>query len=330
MAVSDTFVSIVAPLWNDGDIVAEFLRDTVSVMRAHFANYEIVLVDDGSTDDTAARVTEELSKHEYLRLIRLSRRFGEEVAISAGLDSVIGDYVVVMRPDSDPPEVIPQMVDRARRSGGSVLGVRTRRSRENPLVRLGAWVLYWYCNRVLKLNLYKISEHFLVMSRQAVNGVFQIKDRLRHLRVFTAYVGYASEEFPYEPISRRGRHRRRGLVEAIDLGISIIVANSAHPLRLVSWLGLALSGLNALYVVYVLLTYYLSPSIAEGWATRSIQTSGMFFFVFLILAVLCEYVGRILSETQNRPHYYVQEESNSNSMLLDEERKNVTTRSVES
>jgi dolichol-phosphate mannosyltransferase len=329
MAVSDTFVSIVAPLWNDGDIVADFLRDTVAVMRAHFANYEIVLVDDGSTDDTAARVNEELGRHEYLRLIRLSRHFGEEVAVSAGLDSVIGDYVVVMRPDSDPPEVIPQMVDRARHSGGTVLGVRTRRKRENPLVRLGAWILYWYCNRVLKLNLYKISEHFLVMSRQAVNGVFQIKDRLRHLRVFTAYVGFASEEFPYEPISRRGRHRRRGLVEAIDLGISIIVANSAHPLRLVSWLGLALSGLNVLYVVYVLLTYYFSPSIAEGWATRSIQTSGMFFFVFLILAVLCEYVGRILSETQNRPHYYVLEERNSNSMLLAEERKNVTTRSVD-
>jgi dolichol-phosphate mannosyltransferase len=97
----------------------------------------------------------------------------------------------------------------------------------------------------------------------------------------------------------------------------------------VSWLGLALSGLNVLYVVYVLLTYYFSASIAEGWATRSIQTSGMFFFVFLILAVLCEYVGRILSETQNRPHYYVLEERNSNSMLLAEERKNVTTRSVD-
>jgi dolichol-phosphate mannosyltransferase len=329
MAISDTFVSVVAPLRNDGDIIEEFVRDVSAVMRAHFANYEIVLVDDGSTDDTAARMTQVLSKQEYLRLIRLSRRFGEEVAISAGLDSVIGDYVVVMRPDSDPPEAIPQMVDRARHSNGIVLGVGTRRDRESPLVRLGAWGLYWYCNRVLKLNLPKISEHFLVMSRQAVNSVFQIKDRLRHLRVFTAYVGYASEEFPYEPISRRGKHRKRGVVEAIDLGISIIVANSAHPLRLVSWLGLALSGVNALYVGYVFLTYYFSEGVAEGWVTRSVQTSGMFFFVFLILAVLCEYIGRILSETQVRPHYYVQAEISSNTMILDEERKNVTTRSVE-
>jgi dolichol-phosphate mannosyltransferase len=235
-----------------------------------------------------------------------------------------------MRPESDPPEVIPQMVDRARQGGGSVLGVPTIRNRENPLVRMGAWVFYWYCNRILRLNLPKMSGHFLVMSRQAVNGVFQIKDRLRHLRVFTAYVGYATEEFPYEPISRGGKPERRGFFQAIDLGINTIVSNSTHPLRLVSWAGLILAGLNVLYLSYVLLTYLLSESVVEGWATRSIQTSGMFFFVFVILTVLCEYVGRILSEAQERPLYFVREELNSSSVVLDEERTNVTTRSIES
>ena len=125
--------------------------------------------------------------------------------------------------------------------------------------------------------------------------------------------------------ARRTAATRRG---SALVAVSILVANSTHPLRLVSWLGLALSGLNALYAVYVLLVWTFSDNVVPGWATRSIQTSVMFFFTFLLLTVLCEYIGRILSETQNRPLYYVGDELNSSSLVLDEERRNVTSESV--
>jgi dolichol-phosphate mannosyltransferase len=327
--ISDCFVSVVAPLHDDADILEEFLAELTGVLRRHYENYEVVLVDDGSTDETPRRVDEALAKHEYLRVITLTRRFGQEVAIAAGLDSVIGDYVVVMLPDSDPPERIPQMVEHARRCGGIVLGVLTRRGRQGPLVRLGTRLFYWYVNRVLQLGFPQGTRHFRVMSREAVNGVIQIKDRMRFLRSFTAYVGYKNEEFPYEPISRRGVARReRGVLESLELAINLVVANSTHPLRVVTVLGLVVSGLNALYVSYVLiLTLFRYEHLTRGWATLSIQNSVMFFVLFLVIAVLAEYVGRILAETWNRPIYYVREERNSSAALLHADRRNVVTAS---
>ncbi len=331
MPVSDCFVSVVIPLHDDADIVESFVDEIIGILRAHYENYELVLVDDGSTDRTVAVVDGLLGRHDYLRLIRLTRRFGQENAIAAGLDSVIGDYVVVMDPDTDPPQLVPEMLELARRCGGTVLGIRKSRQGDGALVRLGTRLFYWYANRLLQLGFPENSTHFRVMSREAVNGVIQIKDRLRFLRAFTAYVGYSNEEFPYEPVSRRGRAARgRGLRDSLELAINLVIANSTHPLRLVSVLGLAVSGVNALWVAYVLVLYmFRSDRLAPGWATRSIQDAVMFFVLFLAVAVISEYVGRILDETRARPLYYIREERNSSLKLLDDERRNVVTTSRE-
>jgi dolichol-phosphate mannosyltransferase len=330
MKAADCFVSVVAPLRNDADVLEPFLNELTGVLRHHYENYEVVLVDDGSTDRTAAVLEDVLSKFEYLRVIRLTRSFGQEMAISAGLDSVIGDYVVVMLPDSDPPGVIPEMVDTARRRGGTVLGIVESKKR-SLAERVGTRLFYAYANRVLKLGFPENSTQFRVMSREAVNAVTRIKDRLRFLRSFTVYVGYSNEEFSYQPISRRGTApRRRGLLESLALAISLIVANSTHPLRLVSVLGLGVSGINAVGVVYVLVIYaFRSERLAAGWASQTLQNSVMFFFLFLVLAVACEYLGRILEETWNRPLYLVLEERNSSKEILDAGRRNVVNRSSE-
>lgn len=326
MAVSDCFVSVVAPLHDDADIVEEFLTELIEVLRSSYTNYEIVLVEDGSDDDTYERVSKVLERESGIRLIRLSRSFGEEIAITAGLESVIGDYIAVIRPDFDPPKLIPAMVARARQGESIVAGSRKgRRPGEGMLTRIGAKAFFWLCNRFLKLKISENSTAFQVMSRQSVNALIQMKDRLRHLRTMVAYVGCAAPEFEYEPIGRRGNPRGRRFFEAIDLAISIIVANSSHPLRIVSWLGLSIS---ILLIGYVLGAYLWSAALPPGWITSSVQTSSLFFFVFLILAVLCEYVGRVLAEIQERPLYYVREERSGPAIITNVDRKNVVTRSL--
>lgn len=321
--MSDLFVSVIAPLFQTAGFLRDFVAETHNVLRANYANYEIVLIDDGSTDDTAALIDSLLEEFDCIRYLRLSRHYGDEIAISAGLDTVIGDFVVIMKPDSDPPARIPAMVDLARDGCDMVYGVQQNPPRRSWPVRLGAALFHWYCRRFLNFELTRNVTHFRVLSRQAVNALTQIKDRHRYLRFSSQYVGFVSESYPYSTIQRVPDAPGPGLGESLSLAINVIVSASKHPLRMVTWFGILAGLLNALYVGYVVLVYFLREHVAEGWTTMSLQQALMFLFVFIILTILSEYVGQILDETQHRPLYYTLEERNSRVMLADGDRYNV-------
>lgn len=328
MSMADCYVSVVAPLQDDADIVDAFVDETMAMLRENFTNYELVLVDDGSRDDTVERVSRLLVTHDCIRLLRLSRRFGQEIAISAGLESVIGDYVVVMLPESDPPAAVPEMVRQSREGAAIVFGIRRKRPYEPWWLRAGASFFYWSVNRVLGLNMPKNSTHFRVMSRQAVNAIIQVRDRMRYLRTLSGFVGYRNQAFEYVPEYRRETPRRKSFWKAVNLAISIVVSNSTRPLRLVSWLGLAVAAFNVLYMAYIVAIYLFKDQVAEGWVTQSMQMSLMFFFIAVILTTLAEYLGRLLGEVRERPLYYVMEEQNSSVLLADPARRNVVEVSV--
>jgi dolichol-phosphate mannosyltransferase len=329
MPRADFFVSVVAPLQDDEDIVEAFVDEILEILKREYENYELVLVDDGSRDRTDQKVSALLRKHVCVRLIRLSRRFGQEAAICAGLDSVIGDFIVVTVPDRDPPALIPEMVEKCRRGVGVVFGIR-RHSNEEPFhLRVGRSLFYWYLNRVMRIDLPRNSTDFRVFSRQALNALIRIKDRYRYLRAFSMYVGYGNEGFTYDLAHRRAMPRVKSFSQAVGTAIGMIVANSTHPLRAVSLMGLILSLFSMFYMAYVVLVRVFADSVMPGWATRSLHTSAMFLFVFVILSVLCEYVGRLLEEVKERPLYYVLEERSSSVMIAEEERKNVVVESKE-
>jgi dolichol-phosphate mannosyltransferase len=320
---SDVYVSVIAPLHNDADIVDDFAAELVDALRSRFANYEVVLVDDGSTDETVGRVSRLLEAHDRLRLIRLSRRFGQEIAISAGLDSVIGDFVVVILPASDPPALVPEMVEKALGGAEMVFGIRRDRSSDPLFLRIGAALFYGYCNRVLRLDLPKNSTHFRVMSRRVVNALVQIKDRGRYLRTLTQHVGYRSVPFPYDLVERRKDPRKKGLVEAIDLALNIVVTNSARPLRMASSIAILLAAAHGFFALGIGVLFFSGRNVALG----SLPTTVGLGFVFFILAVLCEYVGRVVDESKGRPLYYVMEERKGSAPLLEERQRNVVTES---
>jgi glycosyltransferase involved in cell wall biosynthesis len=325
MTASDLFVSVVAPLHNDADIVAAFVDETAAVLRAHYLHYELLLVDDGSTDDTVRAIDALLERHQAVRLIRLSRSFGSEIAISAGLDAAIGDFVAVMLPDSDPPALVPRMVEQSRQGAGVVFGIRTSRRGEPILLRLGAALFYWGCNRVLGLSIPKNSTHFRVLSRQAVNAVVRIRDRNRYLRTLSAYVGYSNQSVEYDTIARRARPRTKSLAEGVKLALSILVANSLQPLYLAVGLGLLVVLGNALFLAYVVAIYVFKRHVAEGWTTQSFMLGAMFGALALLCTVVAAYLARLLGENQDRPLYFVLEERQSAGMPAGAERMNVVT-----
>lgn len=306
MPVVESLISIVAPLEADTPrAVEQFIDETVAVLRDLVSHYEIILVDDGARDDTVAHVRTLLGRYDFLRLLRLSRHFGEETAISAGLDVAIGDYVVVMLPNTDPPALIPEFFERARSEADIVFGVRLHRRDEPLWYRLGAAGFYWYMNRVVKAEIPENSTQFRCMSRQVVNAISQIHGTDQYLRLLTSYVGFRKQPLAYAPINRSGQPTARPKREALNLFRAMVIDHTTHPLRTVVWL--------AVLVALVDVVLFRGPL--------------SFFVVAVVLAIIGEYVAGLTRRLRDRPTYYVREEHTS-SVLLREERKNVVGESA--
>lgn len=327
MTRTDLFISAVVPLHNDADIVDGFLTELWRVLSDRYTNYEIILVDDGSTDATAGIIEPRLEDVPCVRLLRLTRRFGREIAISAGLETAIGDYVAVLLPETDPPDGLPVMIEHAVAGANVVFGVRAHRHGQSLLHRLGAAAFYWISRNLLDLRVPANTTHFRVLSRQAVNALTRIPDRNRYLASLSTHVGYATQSVAYEPTARRQPPRQLGLPASVRLAVDIIIANSTHPLRLASGLGLAAALLDLLYGIYIVVIYLFKDDVVEGWVTQSMQTAIMFFFLFLLLSVISEYLVRLLDEVKQGPLYFVAEEKQS-SVLIFEERSNIATDST--
>jgi len=279
-------------------------------------------VDDGSTDETTAVMEAMLGRLDHLRLVKLSRRFGPEAAISAGLELAIGDWTVVLDPVTDPPSLISTLVERARSTADMLFGVRDKPREEAWHVRAGAAVFYWYASRVIRLELPRNSTNLRVLSRKAMNAILQLHRRELYLRVLPLYIGFRSEPFVYTPVDREGVTHRRTFGELVNTAVALTIDNSSHPLRLVSVLALTASGFNIVYAVYVVLVYLIKRDTAEGWVTISLQSALQFFLLSLAVSALCEYTGRIFSRVGGQPSFYIMDEKSS-AVELREERRNV-------
>ena len=297
---TESLISVVAPLEADTPQAVEaFVEETVAVLRELVSHYEIILVDDGARDDAVARVHTMLERYDFVRFLRLSRHFGEETAIAAGLDVAIGDYVIVMLPNMDPPALIPEFFERARQDD-IVYGVRLHRKTEPFWYRAGARAFYWYINSVVKAGIPQDSTQYRCMSRQVVNAITQIRGPDQYLRLLTSYIGFRKQALPYSPINRTGTPSVRPKREAVHLARALVMDHTTHPLRAAVWAGVALALLNFVFL------------------------HGDFSFLVLaaMIAVVGEYVGGLSRRLRDRPAYYVREEQTS-SVLLRDDRKNV-------
>jgi glycosyltransferase involved in cell wall biosynthesis len=311
--MNESLLSIVAPLENETAATVEaFVEETVAQLRKLVSHYEIILVDDGAPDETVMRVRELLSRYDFVRFLRLSRHFSEEVAISAGLDVAIGDYIMVMLPNMDPPSLIPAFFERVRGSADIVYGVRLHRKTEPIWYRVGARIFYWYVNSVVKAGIPKDSTQFRCMSRQVVNAITQIRGPDQYLRLLTSYIGFEKEGLPYAQMNRTGAAIVRPKREAVHLARALIMDHTTHPLRLVIWTGAALAIVN--FIVALVRALSGDAGLLRGAAE--------FLVLALMVTMTGEYVAGLTHRLRDRPAYYVREEHTS-SVLLREERKNV-------
>ncbi|MDB6119302.1 MAG: glycosyltransferase [Verrucomicrobiaceae bacterium] len=321
----DLLVSVILPLHEDAPILETVVREISEVLDAHYAHHEIILVADGSDTATACAARTVTSQIPGVRTIMLSRAFGRSMSVLAGLESSVGDYVVVLVPETDPPALIPDMVARCREVDGMVLGVDQTGGDGNFFRLQLKRFFHAYMRRMLKTELLPGCTDFCVIGRRMVNALTQFRESYRQLRLLSATVGYHRAAFPYTPLSRTGRNTRRSFNAELFQALEMVVAHSRQPLRIVSSLGWFASFLNVLYTAYVVLVYLFKRDVAPGWTSQAFMQGVMFFFLFTLLSILSEYIGRILEDSRGRPLYFVTDELNS--LAMETDRRNVVKES---
>jgi polyisoprenyl-phosphate glycosyltransferase len=316
-APAELFVSVVATIQDAAGRLPAQIDQLVRVLAERFVNYEVILVDDGSSDSTPTTMNRLLRRHAGLRSIRLARRYGRDAAATAGLECAIGDFVIVLDLDRDPIEAIPELVARARSGYDIIIGIGAPpRFRTKWHGRLAALV-----HRFFGYDPSIEAATMLAFTRPVATAVARSMRRRRNLALVAAALGC-----PTATIDLGGNivvTAPKSLREYLSNCLSALVLHSPRPLRIVSVCGLAAGLLNVVYVGYILAVILIKRQVVEGWTTLSLQISAMFFLVFVILAVLAEYTGRTLQESQGEPIYHALEIKDSPQPIARPDRLNV-------
>ncbi len=302
-------LSVVVPCFNEEAVVRETNRrllDTLETIPA--LTFEIVYVDDGSRDATLNLLREIQCADTRVRVIALSRNFGHEIATTAGLKSAAGDVVVIIDADlQDPPEVIPEMLDRWRAGADVAYGVRTEREGERRFKRWTASAFYRLLDRLADVSIPLDSGDFRLMNRMVVDAFLAMPERDRFVRGMVVWTGFRQEPVPYRRAARAAGETKYRFTKLLCLAADSILSFSLAPLRLATWLGFLTSGLALSGIVYALVSRLLTDAWVSGWA--SLLISVLFFggVQLVCLGIIGEYVGRIYGEVKRRPLYLVKE-----------------------
>jgi polyisoprenyl-phosphate glycosyltransferase len=307
-------LSFVLPIFNEEDVLPELdrrLRALLADLPGVGESWEVIFVDDGSRDRSREILRGLAGGEPRYKLVALSRNFGHQAAITAGMDHAEGEAVVVMDADlQDPPEVVRAMVDRWREGYDVVYGVRTRREGETFFKRFTAAVFYRILRALLGVSFPVDAGDFRLMSRPVVLTLRALREQHRFIRGLVAWVGFRQVEVKYERPARFAGETKFSLRKMLRFAIDGITSFSPVPLRAATWLGLVagLVGLaTAAWALYVKLQV---KGVVPGWTTIMILVALSSSVQLLMIGVLGEYVGRIYEEVKRRPLYVVAEELN--------------------
>ena len=313
-------LSVVAPLHDEEDMVEAFHARTVAALDG--LEFELVLVDDGSRDGTGARLHALAATDERVKLITLSRNFGHQAAISAGLEHARGDVVVMIDADlQDPPELIPDMIDAWRRGADVVYAVRANRAGETRFKLVTARWFYRLFARIARIDLAADSGDFRLMDRAPLDALLAMPERSRFLRGMTVWVGFTQTALPYERAARAEGSSKFTLARMIRLAFDAITSFSHAPLQAATLLGFVFSLLAFIAIPLTVVARY--ANIYERGVPTTIVIVLLLGGIQLItVGIIGEYVGRIYDEVKHRPLYVVRERVNVDAP--DEDRASTT------
>ncbi len=299
-------ISCVIPAFNEARNLGTVLPRVLSTLQSMSQRVELIVVDDGSRDDTPAVMQTLCAAHPELVYLRLSRNFGKEPALTAGIDATRGEVVLLMDADGQHPvELLPTMLEKWQQGADVVYAVRKTRDDQSSLQVSLTSLFYKMVNFGNRVKIPANAGDFRLMDRKVVEALKSLPERNRFMKGLYAWVGFNSTAIDYQPLARADGKSNFGLRGSLSLALTGILAFSIAPLRALTLVGLVLSALALGYGAWVVGEYFVTGIAVPGYATIVV---GMMFFSgiqLLSIGVLAEYVGRIYEEVKQRPAYLI-------------------------
>jgi polyisoprenyl-phosphate glycosyltransferase len=301
-------LSVIVPCYNEQDVLRATHERLTSVLAGMSLDYELVFVNDGSRDDTQLILTQLQLIDPHVRVLLLSRNFGHQIAVTAGLEEAAGDAVVVIDADlQDPPEVIPQMVQLWRDGNDVVYGMRTDRKGESTFKLWTAKVFYRLINRLSETKMPFDAGDFRLLDRRVVDVINSMPERARFLRGMVSWAGFRQVSLPYERAARHAGTSKYPLKKMIHFAMDGIISFSLVPLKLAIWTGFLAIWIAVAGIVVAIVDRMLDKHLTRGWASLFVAVLFMGGVQLVSLGIIGEYLGRIYTEVKRRPLYVVQE-----------------------
>jgi glycosyltransferase involved in cell wall biosynthesis len=302
-------LTVVVPCYNEGAVVDRLVEALTTTCDALGRSYEVILVDDGSSDDTLARLRAVHEAQPQFRYVALSRNFGKEAAMLAGLEEAAGDAVAIMDADlQHPPELLPVMLELL--DGGYDQVVARRNRTGDPWLRtLASKTYYRFVNRMIDVELEDGAGDFRVLARPAVRALLALKETNRFSKGLFAWIGFRTTYVDYQNAPRQGGETKWSTRSLFNYGINSVIAFNDRPLRMAIHVGLLVTAVAVGYGAWVLVDAVVNGNSVPGYVTIICAVVGLGGLQMILTGIMGEYLGRIYSETKSRPPYFVREKS---------------------
>jgi len=312
-AMTSQIVSVCMVFENDATLAADVVHELHATLSARFENFEILAVDNGSTDDTVSRLLAAAEPLDNIRILILAKQYDIEIASFAALENAIGDYVVLFEPRTDPCHVAPQLVAKCMEGHDLVSGKAEDRCDDTGWRPLFS-TLFRNLGRLSGVhNLQDVWSSCFCFNRTTLNAIIQIKDKVRSLRFISAEIGHTRAMVPYRRAPRSDARSR--FWTKLSSGVGVIFASSDRPLRIMNIATLLLSLGNFLYIFYVGIFYLFKTDTPQGWTSTSMVLASTFAILSLALCVLGEYQLLIYKEARKGPLYHIAREVDRSHMF---------------
>ena len=307
------YMSLVVPMYNESDGVDAFFNRTESILneleqQGAIANYEIICVNDGSSDDTVYRLSDHNLRNPRIKVLDLSRNFGKEAALTAGMANVNGDVVVPIDADlEEPPELITEFLQKWREGYDIVYGARASREHDSFSKQITSRLFYKLFNAISEHPIPHDAGDYRLMNRPVVDIINAMPERNRFMKGIFSYPGFKTTSVPFDRQARQSGTTKFSPVKLFGLAFSGIVSFSLAPIRLFIYMGAIISLLSFFYLIYIIGKTLVYGIDEPGYA--SIISTVLFLggIQILGLGIIGEYIGRIYVEVKNRPIYIIQE-----------------------